>query len=437
MITRQKLKIDYIDITLLKPYKRNAKIHSKKQIAKIIQSVKTFGVVTAILVNKNYEVIAGHGRLEALKELGYTKIPVIMLEHLSEAQVRAYRLADNKIAQDATYDEELLKIELQELIISNEVVITDTGFDIAEIDEIVIDGYGEPKDKSDKADEIEDVNKIEKKVNVGDLWKLGKHLLLCGDSLKVESYEKLMGNEKTTLVLTDAPYNVKIQGHVCGKGKTKHREFAMASGEMSDDEFENFVCNFMTNLIQFSKNGSLHYLFIDWRGLRIFLNSGAKFYSDLKNICIWNKILGRMGNLYRSQYEAICVFKNGTSPHINNVELGKNGRYRTNVWNHKGVGVTNPKSLELLKLHPTVKPVGLLHEILLDASAPNDIVLDCFGGSGSTLIACEQAKRNARLIEIDPQYCDVAIYRWEKLTGNKAEFIKNIQQTKKGEENET
>jgi len=223
-LTNQKLKINYVDITHLKPYERNAKIHTKKQIAKIIQSMKTFGVVTPILTNKYYEVIAGHGRLEALKELGYTKVPVIMLEHLSESQVKAYRLADNKIAQDATYDEELLKIELQELIISDEVVITDTGFDIADIDEIIIDGYGEQKDNSDKADEIEDVSKIEKKVNSGDLWKLGKHLLLCGDYLNIESYKALMGNEKAGLVLTDAPYNVKIQGHVCGKGKTKHKE---------------------------------------------------------------------------------------------------------------------------------------------------------------------------------------------------------------------
>ena len=195
-LTNQKLKINYVDITHLKPYGRNAKIHTKKQIAKITQSMKTFGVVTPILTNKDYEVIAGHGRLEALKELGYTKVPVIMLEHLSESQVKAYRLADNKIAQDATYDEELLKIELQELIISDDVVITDTGFDIADIDEIIIDGYGEQKDKSDKADEIEDVSKIEKKVNAGELWKLGKHLLLCGDCLNIESYKALMGNEK-------------------------------------------------------------------------------------------------------------------------------------------------------------------------------------------------------------------------------------------------
>lgn len=423
---KEDLKINYVEIAKLKPYERNAKIHSKKQIAKIIQSMKTFGVVTPILTNKNFEIIAGHGRFEALKELGYEKIPIIMLEHLSESQVKAYRLADNKIAQDASYDNNLLKIELQELVLSNDVVITDTGFDIAEVDEIIIDGYGDKNEKIDVADEIDNAGEVEKRVQSGDIWKLGKHLLLCSDSLKVESYQELMSKNKASLVITDAPYNVKIQGHVCGKGKTKHKEFMMASGEMSDSQFEKFVCVFMPHLINFSKNGSLHYLFIDWRGLKIFLNSGAKNYASLKNICIWNKLNGGMGSFYRSQYETICVFKNGTSPHINNVELGKNGRYRTNVWNHRGVSATNPKSLELLKLHPTVKPIGLLHEILLDASAPNDIVLDCFGGSGSTLLACERANRIARLIEIDPQYCNVAIYRWEKLTNKKAKFVRNI-----------
>ncbi len=420
------LQVHYIAISLLKNYKRNAKIHSKKQIAKLVQSMQTFGVVTPILVDKNHEVIAGHGRLEALKQLGYDKVPVIMLEHLTEEQVKAYRLADNRIAEEAEYDEGLLKIELQELILSDNIIITDTGFDIAEIDEIVIEGYAEKKEKVDKADELENPSEIEAKVKLGDIWKLGEHLLLCGDALKAESYTELLKDEKAKLVLTDAPYNVRVNGHVGGKGKIKHQEFAMASGEMSDEEFENFVNKFMANLKEFSTDGSLHYLFIDWRGLKIFLNAGSRHYKELKNICIWNKLVAGMGSLYRSQYEAICVFKNGTKPHVNNIELGKNGRYRTNVWNHKGISATNPKSLELLKMHPTVKSVGLLHEILLDASCAGDIVFDCFGGSGSTLLACERAKRKARLIEIDPHYCDITLYRWEKLTGKRAELIENI-----------
>ncbi len=420
------LAIRYIDVSFLKEYKRNVKIHSEKQIAKLLQSMCTYGVVTPILVDKNYELIAGHGRLEALKQLGYQKIPIIMLEHLTEAQIKAYRLADNRIADEAEYNIDLLKIELQELVTCDDFVITDTGFDIAEIDNIIIDDYSEKKENIDEADEIDNLKNIEKRVHFGDIWKAGEHFVLCGDALKSESYEALLGEEKASLILVDPPYNVRITGHVCGKGKTKHKEFTMASGEMSDEEFENFVSTFIIQLVKFSYDGSLAYIFTDWRGLQIFLNIGKKLYNDLKNICIWNKLTGGMGSFYRSQYEAVCVFKKGTSSHINNVELGKNGRYRTNIWNHRGVSATNPKSLELLKFHPTVKPIGLLHEILLDASAPQNIVLDCFGGSGSTLLACERAKRKARLIEIDPHYCNIILHRWENITGKKAEYVRNI-----------
>ena len=426
MSKKENLKIEYADISLLKRYERNAKIHTKQQVAKLVQSMKTFGVVTPILVDKEYEVIAGHGRLDALKELGYAKVPILKLEHLTEVQDKAYRLADNRIAEDAEYDKQLLKIELEELSLSDEFVITDTGFNIAEVDEIIIDDYATEQNEPDKADDINSLIDIPAKVKFGDLWTLGNHKILCGDALKPESYENLLKGEQASLIITDAPYNVKINGHAGGKGKTKHKEFAMASGEMSDSEFEKFVKGFMNNLKVFSTEGSLHYLFIDWRGLKIFLNAGAEYYSSLKNICIWNKLHGGMGSFYRSQYEAVCIFKNGMSPHINNVELGKNGRNRTNIWNHKGVSITNPKSLELLKLHPTVKPIGLLHEILLDASCVRDIVLDCFGGSGSTLLACERAKRKARVIEIEPHYCDITIARWENLTGKKAKFVKNM-----------
>lgn len=419
----KELKISYIDVSLLKKYERNAKIHNKKQIAKLIQSMQTFGVVTAILVDKNYEVIAGHGRLEALIKLGYKKVPVIMLEHLTEAQVKAYRLADNRIAEDAEYDNDILKIELQELVLSNEIVITDTGFDVAEVDEIVIDGYGEIKETADEDDEIVDPSEIEARTKSGDLWMAGESLIICADSRKKESFEKLLKGEKANLAVVDSPYNVSVKNHVC---KTEHEEFTMASGEMSDEEYEAFTGIFMSHLVEFTTDSSLHYLFIDWRGIRTFLNVGLKHYTELKNICVWNKTVGGMGSMYRSQHELVCLFKNGTAPHINNIELGIHGRYRTNVWNHRGISATNPKSLELLKLHPTVKPIGLLHEILLDASAPGDIVLDCFGGSGSTLLACERAKRRARLIEIDPHYCDIALFRWEKLTGKKAKLIENI-----------
>ena len=416
------LEIKYVEIEKLKKYDKNAKIHTSKQISKLVSSMKKFGVVTPILVDRNFTIIAGHGRLEALKNLNYNKIPVIMLENLSESQVRAYRLADNRIAEEAKYNSDILKIELSELTIEDEIEIIDTGFDVAEVDAIILDNYGVKTEKTDKADEIKSLE-IEHKVKIGDIWQLGNHLLLCGNSTEIISYEELMNNEKADLIITDPPYNVPIKGHVC---KTKHNEFEMASGEMSEEEFTNFSENFMKNLVKFSKNGSLHYLFIDWRGLNIFLKVGSKIYSELKNICVWNKILAGMGSFYRSQHELVCVYKNGKQPHVNNIELGKNGRYRTNVWDCKGVNSANPKSLELLKLHPTVKPVGLLHEIILDSSSIGDIVLDIFGGSGSTLLACEKAKRKARIIEISPKYCDLIIHRYKEQTKKEVKFIKNI-----------
>lgn len=418
----KELEIRYLEIEKLKRYKNNAKIHTKKQVGKLIASIKQFGMVTPIVVDKDYTIIAGHGRLEALKKLEYVKVPVIMLEHLSEVQVRAYRLADNRIAEEAEYDKELLKVELEEISIADEFTITDTGFDVAEVDSIILDDYCVKREKQDKADELKSFN-IKERVKAGDIWQLGLHLLLCGDATKEDHYRALMQDDTASAIITDPPYNVPILGHVC---KTKHEEFKMASGEMSEAEFEEFTIKFMQNLQNFSKDGSLHYIFIDWRGLKTFLNAGSKIYSSLKNVCVWNKLVGGMGSMYRSQHEFVCIFKNGTEAHINNIELGKNGRYRTNVWNHKGVSATNPKSLELLKMHPTVKPVGLLHEILLDSTKGGDIVLDPFGGSGSTLLACQRAKRRARLIEISPHYCDLIIHRFEELFKKQPKLIKNI-----------
>lgn len=420
------LKIEYLAASGLKQYERNIKIHSKKQVNKLIASIKQFGMVNPILIDNNNTIIAGHGRLQALEKLGYTKIPVIRIEHLSETEIKAYRLADNKIADDAIYDQELLKIELEDIMLDEEFVITNTGFEIAEIDSIILEDYTTTPKKSDKADEIETVQ-IPKRVKSGDIWKLGSHILLCGDATNKLHYNKLMQKDKAGLIITDPPYNVPISGHVC---KTKHDEFEMASGEMTNAEFEDFSKNFMQNLVLFSKNGSLHYIFIDWRGINTFLNSGSLFYSELKNICVWNKLIGGMGSMYRSQHEFICVFKNGGMPHINNIELCKHGRYRTNVWDHAGISATNPKSLNLLKMHPTVKPVGMLHEIILDASKSADVVLDPFGGSGSTLLACQRAKRKARIIEISPHYCDLILYRFENLFNQSPEFVKNILEPK-------
>ncbi len=398
--------------TELRANPKNARTHSKKQIHKVAQSIEKFGFTTPVLIDKAGMIIAGHCRYLAAKQLGIKEIPTICLDHLSPEEIRAYAIADNKLALDAGWDEEVLKIELKELI-NLDFDIELTGFDIPEIDMIVLDSSNENQKKTDKSDEIDDIVNVPKVVEPGDIYQLGKHKLICGDSLKSETYERLLQGEKANIVFNDSPFNVKVNGHVCESGK--HQEFAMASGEMTNDEFTNFLRTSMQNLVKYSTEGSIHFECMDWRHSKNMLDAAEGVYSELKNICVWDKGSGGMGSLYRSQHELVFVFKNGHSKHQNNVELGKHGRYRTNLWQYPGVRASNPNSLEDLKLHPTVKPVSMIMDAILDCSKPNDIILDNFGGSGSTLLAAERTKRRAYVIELEPHYCDVIIYRYKKL----------------------
>ena len=410
-----------VEIRMLKPYAQNPRVHSIKQIEKIKKSIQQFGFTAPILVDNELNIVAGHARYEAMKQLNAVQIPTIQLENLTPEQIKAYRLADNRIAEDSEWDKNLLKIEFKELLDLNFEVI-DTGFEIPEIDSLTFELISDENKENEDSEVCSLLDSIPHRVQKGDVWALGEHKLICSDALNQESFDSLLQGEKAEIVITDPPYNVKIKGHVCGNGKITHKDFTMASGEMTDKEFFEFSKTFMTRLIENSTDGSLHYIFIDWRGIKTFLNAGEQ-YKALKNICVWDKTTGGMGSLYRSQHEFVCVFKNGQSPHINNIQLGSKGRYRTNVWSVKGMNVQNKQAKELFKLHPTVKPVGLLSDILLDASSPGGIVLDTFGGSGSTLIACEKTKRKARIIEIDERYCDAIIYRWEKFTGEKANLV--------------
>lgn len=407
--------------------------HSKKQLQKLKNAINKVGYVNPILLDEKYNILAGELRLFAAKELGFTQIPAIILENLTPEEIEAIRILDNRIAEDGEWNFENLKDEIEKLM-KFDITFEDLGFDTVDYDEIfLIKNSGENKvHDTDKEDESWLDANIPTKVKTGDLWRLGDHFIFCGDSLNDKSFEILMQGELDQIVVTDPPYNCKIKGHVCGLGKTQHEEFAMASGEMTDSEFAEFISKFMQNLVKFSCDGSLSYIFMDWVGVKLLLTQGKKHYSELKNIAVWNKKVGGMGAMYRSQHEMVPIFKNGKAKHQNHIQLGKNGRYRTNVWDYSGVRATNPTSLELLKLHPTVKPVAMLHDILLDSSSKNDIVLDCFGGSGSTLLAAERCKRRARLIEINPRYVDVSIYRWEKETGKTAKMIKNHAEVQDG-----
>lgn len=425
-----RLEITYKNPNELRANPNNAKDHSEKQIQQIAKSISKLGFNNPILVDESGMVVAGHGRLEAAKKLGLQTVPTICLVHMTPEQVRAYIIADNKLAELAGWDNEILKIELYFLMNLDTDFgfdATITGFDIPEIDLIVnAEMIEDAKDDKEIEEDFLEAVDIPQKVKPGDNWQLGENLLICGDALKEESYKYLMGEELAEVAFVDYPYNVAVNGHICGKGKTKHDEFAMASGEMKKGDFTDFLATSMTLQKKYSKEGSIHFCCMDWRHITEITESAYNACLELKNLCVWDKGTGGMGSLYRSQHELIFVFKNVTAPHINNVELGVHGRYRTNVWKYRGMHASNPESKVLAKLHPTVKPVAMIMDALLDCSSLGGIVLDSFGGSGSTLIAAERTKRKARLIEIEPKYCDVTIYRWEQLTGKKAVLLGNI-----------
>lgn len=410
------LTVTTVPLGALKPFARNARVHSRKQIGQIAQSMKTFGWINPVLVDGNYEIIAGHGRVEAAKTLGLEQIPVIAIDYLDEEQIRALRLADNKLAEGSHWDEGMLKIELGELIdLSPSFEITDTGFAFGEIDMIL----GEADNDNEEEPAIEDSDCDGPLITQrGDLWLLGDdHRLLCGDALDAADYDLLMDGDVARMVITDPPYNVKIAGNVSGLGKKKHGEFAFASGEMSQNEFTRFLASAFEQMAAHSVDGSIHYVFMDFRHLGEVLAAGSENYDELKNICVWDKKTGGMGSLYRSAHEFVFVFKHGAAPHINNVELGAHGRNRTNIWRYAGVSGFGKGRAQALAMHPTVKPTAMIGDAMLDCSNRKDIVLDPFGGSGTTIIAAHRAGRLARVIELDPHYCDTALRRVRRVTG--------------------
>ena len=397
----------------------NPREHCDKQIQQIANSIRVFGFNVPILIDHERNVIAGHGRLLACKLLGMTEVPAIRLDHMSPHQVRAFMIADNKLTENADWDRQLLAEQFRSLAEAElDFALDVTGFEMGEID-LIIEG-AEPaiEGENDQDDELSEI--AGPRVNqADDLWVLGRHRIYCGNALNTSSYSALMAGRRADMVFTDSPYNVKIAGHASGLGTIQHQNFKMACGEMNESEFTDFLAQVFTLLAIHSKEGSLHFLFMDWRHMQELLAAGKQVYTEFKNLCIWTKGCGGMGSLYRSAHELVFVFKNGRDKHRNNVQLGQFGRYRTNVWNYPGVNSFARKTDEgnLLELHPTVKPVALVADAIMDVSARGEIVLDSFLGSGTTIIAAERTGRICYGIELDPQYVDTAIRRWQALTG--------------------
>lgn len=412
--TRQ-LSVVYRPISDLKPDPRNARTHPKRQLEQLRASILQFGFTNPILVDEEGLLIAGHGRLRAARDIGLPTVPVIELPGLSEAEKKVLRLADNKIALNAGWDLEILKLELAEIAtLEVDLDLSLTGFASGEIDVVL-------KAANDPDDEVIPAVPERPRTKPGDIWILGEHRIGCGDGRDFAFLRRLVGEAASIdAAFLDPPYNVKINGHANAKGR--HREFAMASGEMSEAAFRKFLEETLGAASAVSRDGAVHYVCMDWRHLDDVAAVGRSVYDELLNICVWNKSNAGMGSLYRSKHEMVFVYRVGSAPHANMVELGRHGRNRTNVWDYPSVNSMAGSRREDLALHPTVKPVAMVADAYQDVTRRGDLVFDMFLGSGTSLIAAERTGRRFRGCDIDPAYVDVAVERWRQLTGQEPQL---------------
>jgi len=417
------LKIVYRRIDTLKPDLANPRRHTKKQIRQIADSIEAFDFNVPILTDEEGNIVVGHGRFFACRLLGRTEVPTLCLDHLTPEQARAFRIADNRLTEISTWDDRLLAEQLRELSVHGlDFNIEATGFEMGEIDLRIASLEQPPERDDDPADEVPEVSADPALSRNGDLWVLGNHRLLCGSALETPAFATLMGEEQAAMGFTDPPYNVPIEGHASGLGATHHRPFPMASGEMDSTEFTAGRWSALRNLAACSIDGSIHFVCMDWRHVEELLGAGRAVYGELKNLCVWVKDNAGMGSLYRSQHELVFVFKTRPQRAPHNVQLGRFGRNRSNIWRYPGTNSFARCGDEgnLLALHPTVKPVAMVADAILDCSARGDIVLDAFLGSGTTLIAAERTGRRCYGLELDPAYVDTIIRRWQALTGGSA-----------------
>jgi len=401
--------IEFVSIDELKPFPGNPRRHSRKQRRQIAASIERFGFTAPVLIDEDGVILAGHGRVEGAKIAGLTEVPCRRVVGLSSIEKRAYVLADNKLAENARWDESLLAIEVKAILADLDFDLELTGFDAAEID-LIIESEAPASDGDLRDDALPQLD-ARAVSRPGDLWVLGDHRLLCADALQAEAYDLLLGSDRAHMVFSDPPYNLRIKD-VVGSGRVKHPEFAMASGEMTEAAFTAFLASAFRHCAGYSVDGAIHFFCMDWRHQREILDAGRACSLELKNVVVWDKGAAGMGSFYRSAYELVFAFKSGAAPHANNFGLGKNGRHRTNLWRYRGVAGGGAAAEEALALHPTVKPAAMIADAMRDCSTRGAIILDPFCGSGSTIIAAEKTGRRARTIEIDATYVDRSVRRW-------------------------
>ena len=422
-MAQQVLSIEYQPLASLQFDSQNPRLHSKKQIRQIARSIEAFGFNVPVLVDARRQLVAGHGRVLAAQLLGVTDVPTIRLEHLTEAQTRAFMIADNRLTENSVWDDRLLAEQLKSLaVLELDFSIDVTGFEMGEIDVMIEDLAPTSSGKDDPADAIPDFGTKPQVTRAGDLWVLDRHRVYCGDARNGAVYSVVMKDRRADMVFADPPYNDPIDGYVTGFGKVHHPEFAVASGGMSESEFTDFLTNVLAELARNSVDGALQFICMDWRHSGELISAARSIYAEFKNLCVWVKEGAGQGSLYRSQHELVFVFKNGKRPHRNNIQLGQYGRYRTNVWQYRRVNspLRTTEDGNLSALHPTIKPADLVADAILDCTARGDVVLDPFLGSGTTVIAAERTGRACYGIELDPRYVDLVVRRWQGFTGQSA-----------------
>ena len=410
-------KVEYWPLERLKPDSKNARKHSQAQINALVRVILAFGFLVPILIDEIGRILAGHGRYSAAKTIGMAEVPVLQVNHLSEAEKRAFAIADNKLGDLSTWEPKILGEQFVAIAeIDPCIDLRITGFGTGELDQLMIGEAG----ADETADALPAISKTRPVSQVGDLFQLGDHRLLCGDAGSLTNFDALMAGKRADQVLTDPPYNVRIKGHVSGKGRVQHREFAMASGELSPAGFEHLLYIWFSNIAAHCRDGAIVFSFMDWRHVEEAIRAGKRVFAEFKNMIVWAKTNAGMGTFYRSQHELILAFKVGRAPHINNFGLGENGRHRSNLWTYPGANSFGAEREASLAQHPTPKTVALMADAIRDCSHRGDIVLDPFLGSNTTMIAAEKTGRRAYGMELDPLYVDAGVRRWQEFTGREA-----------------